>query len=153
MRNVVRLVALLTLTLTTGCALVQQAVSPPELSLREVRLVEAGLREQRYQVTLDAYNPNRFSIGLEAVDWQLSLAGHDFAAGRMATPGTLPAREHVPLELSVQTDLVNYARQAFSRLLAGGDSLEYRLTGEARVESPVSRVVPFEESGHIEIRR
>ena len=136
-----------------GCAMLQQSVSPPELTLSEVRLVQADLRAQRYAVTLQAYNPNSFSIGVEAIEWQLELAGHNFADGSLAVADTLPARESVPLTLEMQTNLLDYARHALSRLASGGDELEYKLSGTARIKSPLRRNVPFEEIGTVRIQR
>ena len=136
-----------------GCAMMQQSVSPPELTLDEVRLVQADFRVQRYAVMLQAYNPNAFSIGVEAIEWQLELAGHHFADGELAVADTLPGRETVPLTLEMQTNLLDYARHALSRLMAGDNEMEYKLTGTARIESPLRRSVPFEESGTVRIQR
>ncbi len=147
------LLALTGMVFASGCTVLQQTVLPPELALREVRLVQADLRTQRYTVTLDAYNPNTFSIGLEAIQWQLELAGYEFAKGSLALSEKLPARESVPLTLEMQTNLFDYARHALSRLIAGDDEFEYRLSGSAQVDSPLRRSVPFEETGRVNIQR
>ena len=147
------LLALPVMLATGGCAVLQQAVSPPELDLREVRLVKADLRSQHYEVVLAAHNPNSFSIGLQTIEWQLALAGHDFAEGRLALAESLPAGKSVPLTLEMQTNLLDYARHAFNQLTSGDETVEYQLTGTAQIDSPVRRSVPFDERGRIEIRR
>ncbi len=153
-RRIVRLTLLMAMSALLGaCAVMQQAVIPPEVRLDDLQLVRADWRSQEYAVTLGVLNPNGFSLPIRDVRYRIELAGRDFAGGTLEAGRSLPAGEEVPLAFNMTTDLLDSAWQVMGLLSGGGEQLEYRIHGEVEVNLPGVRAFPFEELGTIQISR
>jgi LEA14-like dessication related protein len=146
--------SLITAALMLGaCAHLAQVVEQPEVRLTGLRLVSADLARQRYAIQLSVYNPNAFTVPLRDIAYQLELAGRPFASGTSDAGTRLPAREAVPIELTFETDLVRSAQNALEWLRRGESTLDYRLSGEVRVDVPGVRSFRFDRTGRVELER
>jgi LEA14-like dessication related protein len=139
--------------LLAACAHLAQVVEQPEVRLAGLRLVSADLATQRYAVELAVFNPNRFAVPVRDVAYTLELDGRSFASGTTDAGTRLPAREEVPLEIAVETDLVSSARHVLDWLGRGESSVGYRLRGEIRLDMPGVRNFRFDEAGVVELQR
>jgi len=151
------LLALLALVVS-GCA---SLVQPPSVALSEVQVTAVGLQGATVRVFLEVYNPNRFGLSSEALDYTLSYApdappsgsgGIDaaawqrLAAGRTAEDVELPAGDTVAVSIDVPFRYRDVG-PALLGLLRDG-TLAYRFEGAFAVGSPVGTVrVPFDRSG------
>jgi LEA14-like dessication related protein len=136
-----------------GCAHLEQVVERPEVRITGLRLISADVHAQRYGVELALYNPNPFAMPVRELVYAIELNGRSFASGTADAGTRLPAREEVPLALTVETDLVATAQQLFEWLRRGDPRFDYRLTGEVHVDLPGVRGLPFERSGIVELQR
>jgi LEA14-like dessication related protein len=137
------------LFLLASCAALQPKAEPPEIRFEQFRLVSTNIQTQRYAVKLSVFNPNRFDVPIRDLVYNLDLDGEAFASGRLDPGPTLPARQEIPVELMFETNLANSARRAIGWFLRGQTSVEYRLTGEARVQRIGVPAIRFEESGSV----
>jgi LEA14-like dessication related protein len=122
-------------------------VEPPEVSLAGLAMSRPGLFEQELRVDLRLRNPNDFAIGIERVRFALEVNDKTFANGRTNQAFELPALGEavVPVTVSVPTnDLID-------RLMEVGSErrLEYRLSGEAELDSLLFGTLPFERDGSL----
>jgi LEA14-like dessication related protein len=130
-----------------GCAALQPRAEPPEVEFEQIRLVSSTLQTQRYAVKLRVFNPNRFDVPIRDLTYLLDLDGQAFASGQLDPGPTLPARQTIPVELMFETDLATTARRAVGWFLRGKTSVDFRLTGEARIRRMGVPTIRFEESG------
>jgi LEA14-like dessication related protein len=109
------------------------------------------LFEQELRVDLRLRNPNDFDIGIDSVRFALEVNGKDFARGRTTEEFDLPALGEtvVPVKVRVPTN------DLFDRVMALGTErrLDYRLKGEAELDSLFFRKVPFEREGKLALPR
>jgi LEA14-like dessication related protein len=105
------LLGLLTLAVVTACTGIKRDTLPPEVSLSKVTLLSAGLFEQRWQLTLRTYNPNRYPLRMRGLKYQLSVAGNEMARGVSNDQVTLPANGEVLVNTQVTTSLMQMISQ------------------------------------------
>jgi len=133
--------------LLAGCAGLTSDLEPPEVSLAGLGLSRPGLFEQELRLDLRVRNPNDFAIGVERVRFALELNDREFAQGRTSQGFDLPALGEtvVPVTVGVPTN------DLLDRLMEVGSErrIEYRLSGEAELDSLLFGSVPFERDGSL----
>lgn len=139
--------------LSGGCATLQQAIQTPELSLAGVRLLEASLTRQRYELVLNVHNPNAIALPIGGLSYRVRLAGEDFAAGETQQAFSVPANGETSFSLSVTTDLVSSLTGLRRILEQREETLAYELGGELKVDLPLVRPLPFSKSGEVDLTR
>jgi len=122
-------------------------VEPPEVSLAGLALSRPGLFEQELRLDLRLRNPNDFAIAVEGVRFALELNDRAFAQGRTRQAFDLPALGEtvVPVTVDVPTN------DLLDRLMEVGSErrIEYRLSGEAELDSFLFGSLPFERDGRL----
>lgn len=133
---------------TSACAGVAARMEPPEVSLSDIRLVEATPLEQRYLFTLRIRNPNQRSLRVEGLQFDLSINQRSFASGVSNAHVTVPAFGEERVEVSATSTLLGLLRQL--QELGRAETLRYRLKG--RIASPdVHAPLDFERHGEISL--
>jgi LEA14-like dessication related protein len=126
-------------------------IEPPEVSLVGLGLGRTGLFEQELRLDLRLRNPNDFDIGVDSLRFALEVNDEDFAYGRTTQELDLPALGEavVPVMVNVPTS------DLLERVIALGSErrIDYRLKGEAELDSLFFRRVPFEREGKLAIPR
>ena len=126
-------------------------VEPPEVSLVGLGFGRAGLFEQELRLDLRLRNPNDFDIGVDSLRFALEVNDEDFAYGRTTQELDLPALGEtvVPVMVNVPTS------DLLERVMALGSErrIDYRLKGEAELDSLFFRRVPFEREGKLALPR
>lgn len=144
------LLAVFTL-LAAGCASLQQSLETPEISLKGLKLVEADLSKQRYELSLHVRNPNPIALPVRGMNYRIQLAGERFADGETLQAFTIPAGGETDFELSVTTDLLR-TLSGVQRLLDRRErTLKYELGGQLQVNLPFVRALPFSSSGEVDL--
>jgi LEA14-like dessication related protein len=147
-----RLLASLLVLLLSACAgQLRPRVEPPEVRLAGLGFGQPGLFEQELRLDLRVANPNDFAVGVKGMTFDLQVNEIQFAHGRASQPFELPALGEavVPVTLFVPTmDLLERALQ-----LGVEQRLEYRLSGEAEMDSLFVGMAPFEYQGKLALPR
>jgi LEA14-like dessication related protein len=151
MRDVGRVLAVLSCLPLCGCAGLFGETLPPDVSLAGLGFGEPGLFEQQLRIDLRVRNPNNFDLAIDRVTFDLEVNDKPFAHGRSTEALDLPAQGEttVPVMVTVPTtDLLD-------RLLALGVErrLDYRLTGEAKLASLLFGTIPFQREGKLALPR
>lgn len=132
--------------LLAGCAGLG-VLEKPQVSLAGLELLEVGLFEQRFGVTLRVTNPNDRSVTIDGVEFALDLNGEPFASGVGSDKVTLPRRGDALVKLTVATSMSRMLRQLRS-LQSLNKPLAYRMTG--KLYTPwIPGGVPFDRSGEL----
>jgi LEA14-like dessication related protein len=133
---------------TVGCAALGGYKEAPKVSLAGIRVVEAGVLEQKLGLTLRIQNPNEKELPIQAFNFDLLLNGQQFASGVAASAVTVPAFGTNTVEVEAFSSLGSVLKQ-FAAYRAGGlKKLSYRLKGRAILTDANVRL-PFDFDGEI----
>lgn len=139
-------------TLVAGCASLAPKLETPKLSLMGIRMQEASLFEQRFEVRLRVRNPNDLDLPVRGLDLEFELGGEQFATGVSAREFTVPALGEAEFDMLVTSN----AATAILNLVRAGEgrreSVDYRIRGKLRTKLGLLRTVPFEEKGTLPLR-
>jgi LEA14-like dessication related protein len=138
---------LLSLTLGACDSLLTPDIQPPEVSLAGLGFGEPGLFEQQLRIDLRLRNPNDFEVAIDRVTFNLEVNDKPFAHGQASEGLDLPALGEtvVPVTVEVPTnDLIERVMEVGSER-----RLDYRLTGEAELDSLFFSKVPFHREGKL----
>lgn len=141
----------LSLSACSGINTLRKIVEPPKVSLANVKLVSAGLLEQRYRLSLRVQNPNGVAIPINGLDYSVNIQGNEFARGVSASSFTLPANGEDLVEIDVSTNLLDSARQVYAMLKSGERNVDYSLSGNVQVNLPFVKSLPFSRSGQVDL--
>lgn len=122
------LLAGLGLTVLGGCAGFQFGLQKPEVTVVDIRPLDATLLEQRFVLNLRVTNPNSVEIPIEGLTFRLDLNGQQFATGVSNKPVLIPRLGEGLVEVTATTSLPRLLRQ-FRELSKMRDKVEYRLRG------------------------
>lgn len=159
----VLLIMLLGIFLTTGCSFLEKSGAwvKPEVKVVESRLVGLTLNKAMLEVELEVYNPNRYSIALGALDFQLDLQKAKILEGKQPQGNKLAAGKSVrvilPLEVEF-AELVGFVSNlsdlnSLAYLVAGGMTFDLPAIGPMRIpyqakgEIPIPRIPSFKLAG------
>jgi len=146
-----RLIAATFLALAAGCATLGSGVRvvPPEVHIADLELLESGVFEQRFRVTLRVGNPNDFELPLDGVRFDLALNEQPFARGFTAHGVTVPRLGDATLTVDATTSTFDIIRQVLNS--PGRERLTYALDGTVFVKGGAKREVPFTQQGMLEL--
>ncbi len=144
--------AALLAVLLAGCASLAPKLETPQLSLKGIRMQEASLFEQRFEVRLRVQNPNDLDLPVRGLDLEFELGGEKFATGVSAREFTVPALGEAEFDMLVTSN----AATAILNLMRAGETrretIDYRIRGTLRTKLGLLRTVPFEEKGTLPLR-
>ena len=144
-------ICLLALLLPACVGQLRPQIEQPEVRLAGLGFGEPRLFEQELRLDLRVSNPNDFAVGVDDMTFDLEVNEIQFAHGRAGRSFELPALGDavVPVTLFVPTmDLLERAVQ-----LGVEQRLDYRLSGEADIDSLFAGRMPFEHQGKLALPR
>ena len=144
------LFALLTLGLSACAGLNIGGVQPPLVSLTDLKLQNAGLFAQEYQLQLQVQNPNPFPLPVRGLDYSLKLNGQNFARGVSNMAASIPAFGSQRMDLSVSSNVARIVQQINTFSKGGNNRFSYTLSGNFYLsDNPVG--LAFEYSDQIDL--
>lgn len=135
--------------LLAACGLAGDPV-PPLVRLADLRLLESGVFEQRFEIDLRIGNPNDFALPLDGLTFDLEVNGEPFLRGFSDQRVTIPRLGEGLVSVAASTTLIDVVRQML--LLSQRNDLSYRLSGLAYLDSFARRSVPYESAGSFRLR-
>lgn len=123
-------VALITLALTAsfGCAQLTQGLTPPEVTLVDLRPLPGGNLEQRFEIKLRVLNPNDVALSSDGVDLELNVNGRRLARALSSESFSIPRLGDDIVVLVATTHLLDIFRQALA--LSDAGTLDYEMNGK-----------------------
>jgi LEA14-like dessication related protein len=133
-----------------GCAGIGRISEKPYITLSSINLLNMGVFEQRYSISLRIQNPNDVAIHIKGMSYQIVINEEDFARGVSNKTFIVPAFGEEVVEINATSDFTSFLRQ-FQHLVAGGmKKVSYSLTGKAKVENRIRRL-SFEYIGELDL--
>ena len=156
MRRLALAAAMASAVVATACASGGRTASPPspppppfyepEIALRNVRFVGAGITGSAMDVVLHVYNPNDYAIRSPRVAYRVLVDRHELSEGVYDTNVAIPAGDSVVMLVPVKVGYTSVARSA--RSLLGDGTVSYRVVGDIRVDTPHGRrSAPYDRTG------
>ena len=138
--------------LVTACASLQQTISAPSVSLKNVQVTDLGFSGQTFLLGFDVTNPNPFPLPVNYVRYGVKLDNQRFASGESAASFTIPAQSDANFSISVELDLLRTAPQLLYTVRDGvSRDLRYELSGKFGVDIPFVDYISFKTSGEIRL--
>ena len=139
--------------LLSSCASLENVVSAPNVSLRNVHVENVDLGGQTFVLAFDVTNPNPFPLPIKSVDYNVELDGHRFASGAAVSAFTVPAGSDSEFGISVDLNLLQTAPALlFIVRDASRREIPYELKGQLSLDIPYTKPVKFENSGLIRLQ-
>lgn len=151
-RLVIRTIASTTVavTLLTGCAAIEESISPPDVTLTGVELETLGFSGQTFKLSFDVSNPNAFPLPVRQIDYGVRLDGLRFASGETECDILVPARGDSEFVISVDLDLLNTAPALLAVVRdSARREIPYAIEGRIGLDIPATRPLSFQHSGAI----
>ena len=143
-------VSTVALALMSGCAIIEDSISPPEVVLTAVKLEQIGFSGQTFKLSFDVSNPNGFPLPVNLIDYGVKLDGYRFASGETECDILVPARGETEFDISVELDLLRTAPALLAIVRdSGRNAIPYSVEGRVGLDIPATRPLGFEHSGAI----
>jgi LEA14-like dessication related protein len=150
--NCFRSTILLASLALSACASLQDLVSPPGVSLRNVHAEALDLDGQTFLLDFDVTNPNPFPLPLTEIRYGIEIDGLRFASGTTPASLNIPAGSDGSFAIRVEMDLVNTVPDLLFVLREGLDrDIPYALSGEFETGIPGARPVHFNSEGAVRL--
>lgn len=109
------------------------------------------MRESRLTATLDYFNPNAFSLGLESLDLEVQVFDNRLGRATLPQPIRVPARDTFGIPVALDVDM----RKLLSNAVSMGFNKEWdiRLDGKAGFrKGGISLQVPIRYATRYKVR-
>ncbi len=142
-----------TLLLTAGlagCATAAKAIfTQPDVAFRGVGVRSLGLDGADFEVLLNIYNPNAYSLGASQLRYRLMVDSVEIGAGALDSGFSVAKRDSMVVRLPVRIGF-RAVQSVGPRLLRGGE-IPYRLIGDVTLKSFVGTFArEFNEVGRFD---
>ena len=118
----------------TGCATAAKAIfTQPDVTFRGVGVRSLGLDGADFEVLLNIYNPNAYSLGASALRYRLLVDSVEIGAGALDSAFSVAKRDSTVVRLPIRVGF-RAVQSVGPRLLRGGE-LPYRLIGDVTLQS------------------
>ena len=145
MRNFSRLVAMC--LLLAGCSALVPKLEAPKFDVVGLKILGGDQRHQQLRLRLQVTNPNDRQIAVKSIDYQVALAGTDFAQGTSPEAFTVPALGQTEFDLDMNADFGALLRVLAAHL--GESSLPYEVSGHVHLAEGLLRELPFKGHGQL----
>lgn len=144
---------ILAAVLMSGCASLEELVTAPGVSLRNVQVESLDLSEQKFLLSFDVTNPNPFPLPINMISYAVELDGHRFANGETQSSFTVPAGGDGEFAISVNINLLRTAPELLFIVRDGVHrDIPYGLEGQLGFDLPYAKPVRFQNDGLIRLQ-
>jgi LEA14-like dessication related protein len=144
--------AVLASMLAAACSTIRPGVEvlEPDVRLTDLALVESGLLEQHFRVTLRVSNPNDFALPLDGLRFALGVNDNPLVTGLTDEAVSVPRLGTATVDVDAFTSTLDVVRQLVM-LTQRHDALAYKLDGTVFVTSHGQREMPFTKTGTLQL--
>ncbi len=128
-----------------GCVGPGYSHDPVRVTVSDIRVIEATLLEQLYQVTLRVQNREERALEMRGGSFDLAIDGVDFGSGVTAQGLTIPAYSDAKIDVRMVSTVFGMLR-VIQRLQARTNSLRYQISGRLSVDGHLGGV-SFSDAG------
>jgi LEA14-like dessication related protein len=148
-RSWLALSLMLTLALCSACSLLlKQVLEKPKVALETVDVREVGPAGATVVFNVRVENPNPVGITVDALKYDIEIAGKLLSSGQLEKPAQVPAKEKVLVGIPVSVKYSDVLNSVMSFLSSGLST--YRVKGEAAIGL---FSIPFDQKGEFKLRQ
>jgi LEA14-like dessication related protein len=147
-RMLPRLLKIIALTLALGaCSLMAPKFNRPNVTVISIQLRSGNLLQQNFAVKLNIQNPNDRALPVHGLHTELNVGGQQIASGVSDRAVIVPAFGEAEFDMTITANLAVALLKLADKANQHADSIDYDLTGEANIDLPFLRNLPFHQSG------
>lgn len=144
---------LLLVALLAGCAGTGGVgLATPDVSVTSLRLAEAGLLEQRFDVRLRISNPNPVPLPLQGLSYRLLISGIEIGSGVARPDRRLEAYGETEVAVSLTTGTLALADLLGRWRRDPSEAIDYRLEGRVSL-GMLAPDLSFSREGSVPLQR
>ena len=153
MRRVAIVAAALALAGSAACkTAARQVWTEPVVTLKDVKLVGVGVTGGTLDILLNVYNPNNFRLDGSRITYRVFADSVAVGGGSLDQQFTVQNGDSTQLRLPLSFTYAGLG--AAARQLQNQGAVNYRVTGEIEVATPVGRFTrPYDQTGRYTIFR
>ena len=110
-----------------------------------------SLLQQNFALKLNIQNPNDRALPVRGLHAELNVGGEQIASGVSDHAVIVPALGDSEFDMTITANLALALLTLTDKAHQHADSIDYDLTGEASVDLPFLRSLPFHQSGTFRI--
>lgn len=140
------------LSLAWGCSLVAPKFTRPNVTVIGIEMRGGNLLQQNFAVKLNVQNPNDRSLPVRGLHVEMRVGGEQIASGVSDRAVTVPAFGESEFDMTINANLALALLKLADKANQRADSIEYELSGEASIDLPFLRKLPFHQSGSLNLK-
>jgi LEA14-like dessication related protein len=147
-----RLLKIIALTLAVGgCSLIAPKFNRPNVTVIGIEMRSGNLLQQYFAVKLNIQNPNDRALPVRGLRAELNVGGEQIASGVSDRAVTVPAFGESEFDMTISANLALALLKLADRANKHADAIDYDLSGEASVDLPFLRNLPFHQAGSFKL--
>jgi len=147
-RMLPRLPQIIALTLAlSACSLMAPKFNRPNVTVISIQMRSGNLLQQNFAVKLNIQNPNDRALPVRGLHTELSVGGQQIASGVSDRAVIVPAFGESEFDMTITANLAVALLKLADKANQHADSIDYDLSGEANIDLPFLRNLPFHQSG------
>jgi LEA14-like dessication related protein len=151
-RMLPRLAKIIALTLALGaCSLIAPKFDRPNVTVIGIEMRSGNLLQQNFAVKLNIQNPNDRALPVRGLHAELNVGGQQIASGVSDRAVIVPALGESEFDLTINANIALALLKLADRANQHADSIDYELSGEASIDLPFLRNLPFRQKGSFKL--
>ena len=151
-RMLPRLPQIIALTLAlSACSLMAPKFNRPTVTVISIQMRSGNLLQQNFAVKLNIQNPNDRALPVRGLHTELNVGGQQIASGVSDRAVIVPAFGESQFDMTITANLAVALLNLAYKANQHADSIDYDLSGEANIDLPFLRNLPFHQSGSFKL--
>ncbi|MDP9090108.1 MAG: LEA type 2 family protein [Pseudomonadota bacterium] len=152
-RTLLRLTVLsVALSLAWGCSLVVPKFTRPNVTVISIEMRSGNLLQQNFAVKLNVQNPNDRPMPVRGLHVEMNVGGEQIASGVSDRAVVVPAFGESEFDMTISANLALALLKLTDKAHQHADAIDYDLTGEASIDLPFLRKLPFHQGGSFNLK-
>jgi LEA14-like dessication related protein len=110
-----------------------------------------NLLQQNFAVKLNIQNPNDRALPVRGLHAELNVGGEQIASGVSDRAVIVPALGESEFDLTINANIALALLKLADRAKQHADSIDYEISGEASIDLPFLRNLPFRQTGSFKL--
>jgi LEA14-like dessication related protein len=147
-----RLPRILLLLLVLGACSLTPKFIRPNVTVTNIELRGGNLLQQTFAVKLNIQNPNDRALPVRGLHTELSVGGEVIASGVSDHAIVVPAFGESEFDMTITANIALALLKLADKANQHADLVDYELAGEASIDLPFMRSLPFHQTGSFSLK-